>query len=769
MVITCNDTRGSGNHEAQRNTVEFASAGSLLPSEPRWDDAMGGEEHVVDSAGAVVASRQFPLSAEDAAAADSLMNADTAAPALSVSGTRLVPIQGLSFDAGVLQAYRYLLRVPVSFAASGAKGEGASGPAPEQIDVVSPELGAELAKSDSSKLIRVSVALHEKPKTSLARRFVAVEAASFLAPAASDRAQRIAARASEVELLHSPLRSRLNQAGVAPSRLVSFWLTGGLAGRLTASEVEALASDPDVRSISLDEPTSGSLANTWDGTNAYVGGTDGLNAMRYWNAGHYGNGWNQVDARYLRLGLVGDGFYFNHSAFRDTPGGPSRFVKNWDCRDATCIQIFTPLGTGTHETLVSSAAGADALEGQVPGVTVLWDQLDRTGVAREARMFSAEGTSHTEMIAALQKMTAEGVDVVNFSRGDYGGGENVCDYDSIVEDWSVAVTQAHDAGVLVVSNAGNVGNPQGTCSITRWAQATSAFVVSGTVDPPDNGYATSARNAAYSIGPMSARVYTPAGTYQQFAGVLTAIDALVPSSWRFAATTPDNFVLGGGTSVAAPQVAGGAMLVKNSFLTNGLTYIDSPGVLFTTMLSMTDRAFGTGATYAASRFDPAWGGGRMQLRYFMGSSDHPAGGAWGFDLWEVMVYNGNVIDIPVRGTGCHPAVQGLRDGVRAELADGGRRRLVCTRQELRSRKCGTGQGREPRHQEHGPGRERGGWQAALRQTPWPRRASRRASGRARELLQRRHTNAVRRFDHATAAVMCVSGDPSACAPPLVVR
>jgi hypothetical protein len=43
------------------------------------------------------------------------------------------------------------------------------------------------------------------------------------------------------------------------------------------------------------------------------------------------------------------------------------------------------------------------------------------------------------------------------------------------------------------------------------------------------------------------------------------------------------------------------------------------------------------------------------MRYFAGGADHPAGGARGFDLWEVMIYNGNQIDFPIRGSGAEPA------------------------------------------------------------------------------------------------------------------
>lgn len=139
-----------------------------------------------------------------------------------------------------------------------------------------------------------------------------------------------------------------------------------------------------------------------------------------------------------------------------------------------------------------------------------------------------------------------------------------------------------------------------------------------------------------------------------YSNALAGVGLIVPGYWWYSATTPNNFIASGGTSLAAPQLSASGMIIKQSFLANGLTYIDSPGVLYTALLAMGDRGYG-GWTYKSSGFDGGYGAGRLQLRYFMSGSDHPAGGAWGFDQWEVMVFNGNTIDFPIRGTGAEPA------------------------------------------------------------------------------------------------------------------
>ena len=637
----------TGEQAPQVETKRQASTqADLVQATPRWPDAIGGEERTLNSTGSVVASKKFTVAAEDAVDADAIMNM----PGPGAQSTAIIPVSGIGFENGELRAYRYVVRANAQVSGAAQKPIAPTGSAEIPAGGISPRLAKALDAAADDQRLTVLIMPHQVPLTSLAGRFSAAASATFDQPVTSDRAQRIADRIAEVEALHEPIRGRLSLAGIKQGDLGSLWLSGSLTGELTRAEIEAVAADPGVRHVALDERTPGGVANTWDGTNVYNGGSDGINASKYWDGGFMGNRWNQVDGRYLRLGFVGDGFYFNHSIFNDYANGPWRFVKSWNCTQNPCTVITWPLNNGIHETLVASAAAGDATQGQIYYVTQAADRVDHSGVAKEARLYSAEGSSFGEATAALQKMIQEGVDVVNISRG----GNTYCEYDAENYAWSTTVKNAHDAGVLVVLSAGNSKNPEGTCSITGWAQATSAFVVSSTNNPADLLYSTVARNTDVATGPMNAFVYTPSGTYQNYTGVLTQVTGLVPGSWRYGASTPDNFQQTGGTSLAAPQIAGAAMLVKEAFLFSGLTYIDAPGVLYATLLSMTDRAYGTGATYKSARLDPAWGGGRFQLRYFS-STDHPAGGAWGFDLWETTIYNGNTIDFPIRGTGAEPA------------------------------------------------------------------------------------------------------------------
>jgi len=633
------DTAGEAPRESAGKEL---SASDDLPAKPRWNDVVGGVEQIRDDNGTVLATKVFPPDPTVLEAAESVAARSAGGQRTS---SRIVPVQGVTYDGGTLRSYSYVRSVSPSL----AKGQGSKQPPPSEAPpaeppVLSPALQAAMSGAGAGAEIPVIVAVRTEPSSSLAAPVPVVELATGAASeGGTELTSRINARREEVALLHGPLRTRLAKLWGTSSKLVSFWLNGRLGGRLTPSEIYDLSTDAEVARITLDLPSPGAVANTWDGTNVSNGGTDGLNAGKYRTGGYYGDGHG------LRLGFAGDGFYFNHAIFKDSEGGPSRYLYNWNCASGSCSIITQPLG-GIHETLVSSAAAGDATQGQVPGVSYPGDRLDRTGVAPEADLFSAEATNLSSVTAALQKMIEYGVDIFNVARGD-GVTPTACDYNIWELDWSATVKNAHDAGVMVVSSAGNSAGAG--CSVTPWAEATSAFVVGGTLDPPDNGYSNAARNPAWSTGPMNAYVYGTAGTWVFRTSVLSAVTAVTPGSWRFGASTPDNFQQTGGTSLAAPQIAGAAMLVKDAFLSAGLTYINSPGVAYAALLAMTDRSQGAG--FRTAGFDPGYGGGRFQLRYFGGSSDHPAGGAWGFDLWEVTIHNNEIIDFPVRGTAAEPS------------------------------------------------------------------------------------------------------------------
>lgn len=65
---------------------------------------------------------------------------------------------------------------------------------------------------------------------------------------------------------------------------------------------------------------------------------------------------------------------------------------------------------------------------------------------------------------------------------------------------------------------------------------------------------------------------------------------------------------------------------------------------------MTDREAGT--YHKSSRFDPRWGGGRFQMRYFSGCE---VGCPWGWESYSGVLSDGQVIDHEFLGTGAEPS------------------------------------------------------------------------------------------------------------------
>ncbi len=275
------------------------------------------------------------------------------------------------------------------------------------------------------------------------------------------------------------------------------------------------------------------------------------------------------------------------------------------------------------------------------------ERQDYTGVAREAETYAAYGQNVADTNRSIQKMIAAGgMDVFLATRGSTGA----CRYDWEMEDINTGYYDAHAGGILAVSSAGNLETTG--CNLSHWGQALSSFTVAGTDDPTDLCY-DEAPLTNWSQGPSDAKIYASPTTRYSYTGVLTGVDAVVPGWWWFGADMPDTFVnFRGGTSLAAPQVAAAALLVKEAYLRADITYINAAGVLFTQLLAMTDRENGT--SHRTWRFSPEWGGGRFQLRYFGSGADHPAGGAWAMDLFETYLYDNETIDIPVRGTGTEP-------------------------------------------------------------------------------------------------------------------
>ena len=111
---------------------------------------------------------------------------------------------------------------------------------------------------------------------------------------------------------------------------------------------------------------------------------------------------------------------------------------------------------------------------------------------------------------------------------------------------------------------------------------------------------------------------------------LSMVSAVVPGRYGYVFNTSGGFstFTGYGTSFAAPQVGGAAVLVKDWAWANGCTVMTG-GWFFSALLAMTDRY--DGSSYRSSGFGNRWGGGRFQLRYFNNADLAPP---WGWEAYS---------------------------------------------------------------------------------------------------------------------------------------
>jgi hypothetical protein len=132
------------------------------------------------------------------------------------------------------------------------------------------------------------------------------------------------------------------------------------------------------------------------------------------------------------------------------------------------------------------------------------------------------------------------------------------------------------AGVLVVGAAGNIGTdyPPGVCELTMVAEAPSMLVVGGL----DN-WSTGAAYWNLGIWPSSSE----GGLNVTLGGSLRSrahsqVGLVITQQFGFAAAVSPTFVPSGGTSLAAPQIAGAGVLLKHWAIANSFSVAaNSPG------------------------------------------------------------------------------------------------------------------------------------------------------------------------------------------------
>lgn len=266
-----------------------------------------------------------------------------------------------------------------------------------------------------------------------------------------------------------------------------------------------------------------------------------------------------------------------------------------------------------------------------------WER-NRTGMAPEARavLFGLVKSGSTEQ--SFTDMFDDTIDLhLDISSNSWSWGTPDCDVESssALED---EIENAYDDGVLVVFSAGNQnGDDAASCTMSDPADTPKALAVNAydaALADCQNNPSTRClldRDSCKDGAGCSARgggdvVVAGRGLV---ADAVRIVDLVAPNMVTNHTThstpgndgIPANSSRFAGTSAAAPHVAGLAAVVKDWYLANGQSWVNSPGRLHTIMLAMGDRHFsddpssGTEWTHQLAATPDYWYGvGRARLR-----------------------------------------------------------------------------------------------------------------------------------------------------------
>lgn len=381
-----------------------------------------------------------------------------------------------------------------------------------------------------------------------------------------------------------------------------------------------VAADGNQRRLALGLPDAGAIL--YGNQEGAVGGTRGSGAV------HVGvvevedddNG----DPNRLNL---------SHPAFEDGLGN-NRVRDTEMCKlrafERKCTN--SAVGTiGSHGTKVASTLLADLTLGQDPNYSSSAERVKRSGIARSAEMtyyLVSRQDSYANVATAIEAATFDDeVDIVTMSLSEPATSDRLCSNEDYAGVRS-AIRAAENAGMLVIVASGNNGEEVSGCSVSSHATIPDTVAVGATDD-----VTTLAGLETVGVWSKSSR-----GT---FTAVLDGgsevsariIDLVVNGKIHLWADGADTYGSTGstGTSYAAPQVAGAAVMLKtwldNYFLEDD--YGSVPYALRAFLSVMGDGAAGaSGGGQNSYTVDTTTGFGH--LRFVDLEQEVGSLGTWGF-------------------------------------------------------------------------------------------------------------------------------------------
>jgi serine protease AprX len=328
--------------------------------------------------------------------------------------------------------------------------------------------------------------------------------------------------------------------GKVTDRLASI---NGFAVQLPARDAKKLRGHKSVHNVTLNRRVK---TTALDPSLLATNFPKTVGADKAWAAGYTGKG---VGVAVIDSGINGD-----HPDFKN-PDGTSR-VTNVIANPAA-TRAGDDVGHGTHVAGIvagNSAArpAGDAKAGAYEGIAPEADII-------AVKTADDQGNSTTlDVINALEFVVSHkdelNIDVVNLSVSSDTPGSY------LVDPLDAAVEFAWHAGIVVVSAAGNRGN---AADASHYAPGNDPFVISvgatdeaGTANPADDTVATFSSRGRGLDGFNKPEVYAPGARIVAPLAAGSAFHQLCPTC-----VVADSYLRIGGTSMAAPVVAGAAALL----------------------------------------------------------------------------------------------------------------------------------------------------------------------------------------------------------------
>ena len=420
----------------------------------------------------------------------------------------------------------------------------------------------------------------------------------------------------------------------------------GRAGQLLAEpevvglEVDEASAEPAVdgngRRVALGLPSGG--AALYGNSEGFVGSTQGSGSV------HVGviEVEDDDDGDPNRLNT-------NHPVFKDEFGN-SRIVDTEMCKLRGLERKCKDSATGTaasHGTTVAGVLLGDLTAGQDPTVTSSTERVQRSGIARQAEMtyyLVSRQETYANIATAVEAATYDDeIDIITMSIGD--SSDRWCtnsDYSGVRS----AIRSAENAGVLMVVGAGNDGS--GDCTYNSYSTIPDTIAVGATDDV----------TSLLGLATVGVADYSSRGSFETtLAGgrtVNTRIgDFAVNGTMNWWPSSGSSYSSGdySGTSFAAPQVAGAAVLLKSWLWNHNLDddYGSIPYALRALLSVMGDGAAGgSGGNAYTGSVDSTAGFGHLR---FADLSQELGSGAWGFGGGSPLVMTeGQVVQWPVGST-----------------------------------------------------------------------------------------------------------------------